>query len=167
MEDNRAMVLDAPGLPANSPVTFSIEARIDHKNPRPFDVAPQLSEDGGAKVERSEWFKDNLATMGPDLNAGQGFPVVSFRFTASAGDRNVVSRWLDYADEMDVDLTDDEDQPLAKLEYLLATRWGYRKGQSDEKGNVIERAIPPGGACLLGRKIAPVELDELPGTYIV
>jgi outer membrane protein OmpA-like peptidoglycan-associated protein len=167
MDDNRAMLLDAPGLAAGTPTVFKLEVQIDGKGPRTFTETVQSSGDGAAQERCAKWFQDHLAVMGPDLNAGQAFPVVSFRFSASAGNRSLVSPWLDYADFIDVDLTDDNDEPLAKLDYLLATPWGYRKGMSDDKGNVKEAAIPPGGSCLLGLKVAPVELDELPPAFIV
>jgi hypothetical protein len=167
MDDNRAMLLDAPGMPANIPVLFKLEARVDQKIPSAFTEVTQTTGEGSANAQWSDWFKEELATMGPDLNAGQAFPIVSFRFIARGAGRTVTSEWLDYADAMDVDLTDVDDEPIKKLEYLLGTPWGYRKGSSDDNGNVKESALPPGGSCLLGLKIAPVETNELPPTFIV
>jgi hypothetical protein len=159
------MLLDAPGLSAGSPMGFTLEMRVDKKGAVPFKAFTQDSADGEARTSWSDWFKEELATMGPDLNAGQAFPVVSFRFTAIGAGRTVTSEWLDYADSIDVDLTNEDDEPITKLEYLLGTPWGYRKGSSDDKGNVKESALPPGGSCLLGLKIAPVETNELPPNF--
>lgn len=167
MDDSRAMLLEAPGLPAGTSVLFAIEVRVDKKNEKPFAELTQDSARGRAVAEWMEWFKEELATMGPDLAKGQPYPIVSYRFTASGAGRSVTSPWLDYGDTMDVTLTNDDDEPLANLEYLLATRWGYRKGTAGEKGTVQEGGIPPGGACLLGLKVVPVEFDELPPSFFV
>jgi hypothetical protein len=167
MDDNRAMLLDAPGMPANIPVLFKLEARVDQKVPSAFNEVVQTTGEGSANAQWSDWSKEELATMGPDLNAGQAFPIVSFRFTASGAGRTVTSEWLDYADAMDVVLMTDDGELLPNLDYQLATPWGFRKGNSKDDARVLETTIPPGGACLLYRNIGPVELDELPSAFVV
>jgi hypothetical protein len=161
MDDNRAMLLDAPGLSAGSPMGFTLEMRVDKKGAVPFKALTQDSADGEARTSWSDWFKEELATMGPDLNAGQAFPVVSFRFTAIGAGRTVISEWLDYADVMDAQLTTEGGAVLAKLEYQIGTPWGYRTGVTNDTGNLKELGIPPGGACLLCRHNCPAELEEL------
>ncbi|MDQ2643913.1 MAG: OmpA family protein [Myxococcota bacterium] len=141
----RQMLVDAPGAPAGLPATFLIEQLVDgtpHAGPSVAGVA--LADRIEAPFK--QWFDEAAVTHAGTMEAGAAFPKVVFRYTVEAGGRSVGSDELPYADFLRLVLRLDTDGPVAaNSPFLLRSPWGTRPGKTDEEGLASADELPPGG----------------------
>ncbi len=151
---SRTMRLVAPGLPAGTPVTWSLE-QVDAG---PVAELTSVSSAGGAGAPNTDWVFPDALVMNPEISAEEAFPEVSFGFTAEAGGRSITARAnVVYADDLKIQLavapsSEPEEFP-PELPYVVHTLIGSRRGKTQsvegEDGFVIEAGLPPGGATVV------------------
>jgi len=99
----------------------------------------------GGKVE-SEWeYKDpEGGTEALDQKAAT-YNLPSYYFIVKIDSATTRSAMLDYKDYIEIELRDDEDNPISDVEYVLYVATGeIRRGTLDSDGYAKEERIPPG-----------------------
>lgn len=146
LDSTATMVLEAPDLPADAPLTFSLE----QVGAGVVATVQQRSAAGGCRVQWRDWFHPQTIRHRVRLRVGQSFDPVRFRFEVSGAGRRVTSAPLAYADTLDAELVDARDQtPLANADFRVLSPWGRLAGRTNAEGRTRIEGLPPGGVRLV------------------
>lgn len=142
-EVSARLALVAPGLAGES-----VHFQVEQEGYGAVAELEAVADAEGAGVELSTWFYPAAVRERVHYEAGQQPALARFRFTASAQGRSASSPWLDYADDVDLRLTQSSGALLARVELRLVGPWGSLALRSDAEARVQAQGIPPGGARL-------------------
>lgn len=137
------MVVDAPGLPAGTPMTFTVE-RVGLGV---VGTAEATSTEGRVEAPWSRWHDPERAPAPVALEAPAAFAPTAFTFTCEGAGRIVRSGELPYADTLHARLLVGG-EVLAKQRYQLRGPWGTYTATTDDQGVAKVEGIPPGGVAL-------------------
>lgn len=148
MLETRTMQIDAPGLPAGVPMTFTVTA-VGHGLAGTVEAVSQA---GSVAAPFDEWdAMEGIEFLGDDPT----LPVVDFVFEAEGGGRRVratlPTRYEDQALFTLVLRLPSGDQPMPAEPFVVSTRWGRIKGVTDSQALLDVRGLPPGGANIIVR----------------
>jgi len=150
LDEKRAMLLDAPGLPAGLPITFEVEQLIEGELAGLLTTIASTSAEASATDSVTDWFNPELAVFAGELAEDAEFPDVTFRFVASGGGRRIESAELAYEDFIALTLVHEVTKvPVAEAPFVLQTPWGFRPGATDKDGKLRVEGLAPGGALVV------------------
>jgi outer membrane protein OmpA-like peptidoglycan-associated protein len=148
INNTRLMQLQAPGLPAGTPLTF--EVRLFGVGS--LEPGTAVAAQDNAVIPFNAWDAPDDVPFVGDLAAGGEFPQAFFDFVIEGGGRRIESQnRLLYQDSVSLVLqvTDEGVQrTLANEAYTLCTPWGRRSGTTDAQGTLSEARLGPGGGLI-------------------
>jgi outer membrane protein OmpA-like peptidoglycan-associated protein len=145
MGDVRKMILEAPGLPADSEVEFevwrSVTGRVD------VNLALELISSSANQAETTcDYWATEMPLPSESRHKISSFPMVRFLFAAATGGRSIRSAPLMYGDKVNVTFrTTDGGEPIVAAPCQVQTPWGYLATQTDANGIYHTAGLPPGG----------------------
>jgi hypothetical protein len=146
----RTMKLEAPGLPAGTPITFVVSQIVGEAPPQEIARLAAQASEGGAALAFGDWFRPERVLARVKLPLGGAFAQVSFTFAAEGAGRRAAAQPVVYGDRLEVTLsrTVETTGPLAQTDCLVLGPWGSLAARTDDAGKLDLPGLPPGGVVL-------------------
>ena len=140
------IIIETAGIEDGNKANVTVWQRTSNRVDIPVEQIDNLVIEGG-RVEH-EWSYKYPADEPPTDSGIDDKPTKSspyFYFVVSVAGVSARSPMLEYYDCLEIELKDEDGNPIPEVEYILELSNGeYRKGKLDSEGKSREERVPPG-----------------------